>query len=100
MLLSKRLRMLCVSICLQINPPVGIHDESSLQKIIILTVGYLTLDYEGNKYRPDIGSRRCGGPSCCLMSNPVDVACSLVQGEDVHRSPSLGSMLFSTEFVA
>lgn len=67
---------------------------------VILRPSYLTLDLERNKYRPDIGSQRCGGPSCCLTSNPVDVACSLVQGGDVYRSPSLGGMLFSTEFVA
>jgi hypothetical protein len=57
---------------------------------VILRPSYLTLDHERNKYRPDIGSQGCGGPSCCLTSNPVDVSCSLVQGEDVHRSPSLG----------
>jgi len=76
------------------------HNELSLQRAAILITSHLTLDYERNKYRPDIGSRRYGGPSCCLTSDPVDVSCSLVHGEDVHRSPSLGGMLFSTEFVA
>lgn len=75
-------------------------EEGALLMGTKLNTSYLTLDCERNKYRPDIGSQRCGGPSCCLTSNPVDVSFSLVQGEDVHRSPSLGSMLFSTEFVA
>jgi hypothetical protein len=46
-----------------------------------LLASYLTLDDERNKYRPDIGSQRCGGPSCCMTSSPGDVSCSLVRGK-------------------
>ncbi len=79
---------------------LGRRRECSLQTVAILIASYLTLDYERNKYRPDIGSRRCGGPSCCLTSNHGDVFCNLVQGKDVGQSHSLRSVLLSTEFVA
>lgn len=55
--------------------------ELSLQRAAILSASHLTVEYKLNKYSPDIGSRRCGGPSCCLTSDPVDVSCSLVQGK-------------------